>query len=159
MSSSEKLTFQVTAVDQEEQDLVGISKQVNMKNTSEPCMQLWTEFMPRMKEAKWSGKDISFGISADNNPETGDFVYICAVPIDSGSPVPEGMKKYTLKKGKCLRALVPSLSIVEKAYQFMFSEYFPAHPEYDVDMKEASFELYDEDYKTKGSLYICFYLK
>lgn len=159
MSSSEKLTFEVTVVDQEEQDVVGMYKQVNMKNSSELCKQLWTEFAPRMKEAKWSGKDISFGISSNNNPATGEFDYICAVPIDSGAPVPEGMKKFTLKKGKCLRVFVPSLAVVHKAYEFMFSEYFPKHPEQAVDMKDDCFELYDEEYKTKNCLYLYFYLK
>lgn len=38
---------------------VGISKQINMKNTDEVCEQLWTDFSARMKEVKWSGKEFS----------------------------------------------------------------------------------------------------
>lgn len=88
MTTSEKHTFEITVTDQEAMDVVGISNQINMKNTGEVCEQLWTDFSGRMKEVKWSGKEFSLGISLNNNAQTGDFDYVCAVPIDNHAPVP-----------------------------------------------------------------------
>lgn len=70
------------------------------------------------------------------------------------------MKKLSLRKGKCLYVLVPSLDEIQNAYGYMFYEYFSSHPEQLVDMNGITFELYGEDFCSKeNSFYIYFYLK
>lgn len=70
------------------------------------------------------------------------------------------MKKLSLRKGKCLRVLVPSLAEIQNAYGYMFYEYFPSHPEQPVDINGDTFELYGKDFLSKeNSFYIYFYLK
>lgn len=130
-----------------------------MKESSKDCKEIWTEFAPRRKELNWNGKSFSYGVSFNNNRTRGEFEYICGVTCNNDISIPEGMKKISIKKGRCLSVYVPSFSQMPQAYNFIFSEYNRTHPEHAIDMSADIIEKYNESYPEKNHLYICFYLK
>jgi len=123
------------------------------KNENNEIAQVWSEFIPRVKEIEHMGLQNSYGVCGQPE-ENGAFKYVAGFEVDSVAGIPEGMISWDVPAQKY--AVFPcTLSTIHEAYQHAFKTWLPQSDYQAGDGPD--FEMYDESFdpQVEGSvLYI-----
>ncbi|MCK4315597.1 MAG: GyrI-like domain-containing protein [Anaerolineae bacterium] len=88
------------------------------KNENNEIAQVWSEFIPRVKEIEHMGLQNSYGVCGQPE-ENGAFKYVAGFEVDSVAGIPEGMVSWDVPAQKY--AVFPcTLSTIGEAYQYAF---------------------------------------
>lgn len=119
------------------------------KNENNEIAQVWSEFMPRVKEIEHMGLQNAYGVCGPHEEED-VFQYVAGFEVDSVADVPEGMVSRQVPEQTY--AVFPcTLETIHEAYQYAFQTWLPQSDYQSGDGPD--FELYDEDFRqeVKGS--------
>ena len=138
------------------------------KNENAEIKAMWEEYMLRVDEIGVKlCESISFGLCrCIPNVKNGSFEYIAAVPVESDTPVPDGMVNANI--AKCKYAVFPVSNLdklIEEWNRAM--AWFKAHPKWKTYCNPEvcdcgnypSFELYPKEFCKDGKLFIYFPIK
>lgn len=125
-------------------------------NANDEIPELWDQFCPRIKEIKHlTGEDISYGVSRDYDPGTGEFSYLAGLPVSSSVDLPEGMECWEIPE-QTYAVFQCTLPAVKEAFQQ--AEAWLTESEYKRP-NTPELELYDKDFAPEqGKLDMAIYI-
>ncbi len=113
------------------------------KNENNEIAQMWSEFMPRVKEIEHMGLQNAYGVCGPHEEED-VFQYVAGFEVDSVADIPEGMVSRQVPEQTY--AVFPcTLKTIHEAYQYAFQTWLPQSDYQSGDGPD--FELYDEDFR------------
>ena len=119
------------------------------KNENNEIAQVWSEFMPRVKEIEHMGLQNAYGVCGPHEEED-VFQYVAGFEVDSVADIPEGMVSRQVPEQTY--AVFPcTLETLHEAYHYAFQTWLSQSDYQSGDGPD--FELYDEDFRqeVKGS--------
>jgi AraC family transcriptional regulator len=114
------------------------------KNENSEIPQVWDALHTRIGEIKNLVTDrIAYGISANMDPETGEFDYIAGFEVSSTEDIPEGMIHFDVPGGK-YAVFATTLPAIGETFRNAYETWMPASGYQPAGSSE--FELYDEGF-------------
>ena len=154
--------FTCTVVSRPAFSAAGMKVRTDCTKAPHDCPLLWHEkFGPRIPELVSPEGSESYGISwavdsPSNTATECTFDYFAALAWPAEKALPQGLERTGAPAGEYVECPVPSLQQISQAYQHIFSDWLPKHPEYTMRMDAPSYELFPKDHMQTGlfTLYI-----